>query len=314
MKALIPTICLLLIGVGLFFVFKPEQLGNTAGILSTKQAGEKALAHTNTILSYGPRPPESEGLKNTRAYIKETLTRYGWTVTEQQFSRFTPAGRKEFTNLITRYQGKEYANQDIDLILAAHMDSKDIKEFEFLGADDAASAVGALLVLAENLAKNTAKAKRTEIVFFDGEESFGRGITPKDGLYGSRYYASFWRSESHKPSAGILLDMIGHKNLDIKIPNDSPKPLAELLMRCAKEEGLDQHFGTLRNSIIDDHVPINHAGIPMIDIIGNFGNFSWWHKKEDDGTNLSEESLNKSIRVVSRMIDELLQIEKTSDK
>jgi hypothetical protein len=140
-------------------------------------------------------------------------------------------------------------------------------------------------------------------VFFDGEEALEENITPQDGLYGSRHYANFWRARDDKPKWGILLDMIGHKDLSIRLPSDTPQDLKELVFAAAKEEGADAHFGMAATPIIDDHVPLNLAGIPTVDLIGDFTRRGWWHTVGDNLNIISPESLDISIRVTLRMID-----------
>ncbi len=312
MKRLLTALVLVAIGVGAFLYVRSQKSSSS---ISSGNFGASALAHTQTVLSYGPRPTGSEALNKTRAFLSDQLKASKWVLTEQSFERPTPVGRKTFTNLIARFStdGNVPKAGQIDLILGAHIDSKDIKEFPFLGADDAASSAGALLVIAKELSQSPDLACRVEIVFFDGEEGFGPAMTMTDGLYGSRYYASLWRDEARKPAAGILLDMIGHKDLKIAIPSDSPEPLSKILFDAVKSEKLEQHFTTLDIPVLDDHVPVNNAGIPMIDLVGDFRNFTWWHQQSDDGSNLSAESLDKSIRIVLRMSRAILEGKKTSD-
>ena len=139
-------------------------------------------------------------------------------------------------------------------------------------------------------------------MFFDGEESLGTDITPTDGLYGSRFYANFWRNRSDKPQFGILLDMIGHNNLTIRLSSDTPGDLKERVFAAAKAEGEDRHFGMAPGPITDDHVPLNYAGIPTVDVIGDFGRGGWWHTPADNRKIISARSLDISIRVTLRML------------
>ena len=266
-----------------------------------------AYAHTRTILSYGPRPVESAGLKNTRAYITEQLQEHGWTVTPQPFTqRVAPLGKQlRFTNLIARFNS---ATEDqVDGLLGAHIDSKFYPGRRFLGADDAASAVGVILELARQLSKEPEKASRMELVFFDGEEAFGQNISPSDGLYGSQHYARHWRTAARRPSFGIILDMVGHKNLKIRYPSDTPAFLEDALLDAASKAGNRDRFTKSLNPILDDHVALNNAGIPTIDVIGDFSQFAWWHTEADNLGLISRDSLEISLSVTSEMLDTLLQ-------
>ncbi len=278
--------------------------------------GQVAYAHTETILSFGPRPPESEGLAKSQAYISQELAKHGWRTMVQTFERSTPVGKKKFTNLIARYHPKEINSlkELTDLptsgILCAHLDSKPIPEIpDFLGADDAASACALIIELAKTLAtEHPDLAKKLELVFFDGEESFAKNMTPSDGLYGSHAYAITLYKRHDKPRFGILLDMVGHKNLRIAIPPDSPNFLKDALMRSAKNHGVEDQFTTSKSGIIDDHYYMNKAGVPTIDVIGaDFASTDWWHQHGDTLDIISAESLQTSHQVIYTMLQGLLE-------
>ena len=282
-----------------------------------KQHGNAAYDHTAEILACGPRPPESEGLDKAQAYITREMAKYGWKTVKHSVVRDTPLGKKTFTNLIARYGDHELTHSDdlknlpATLILGAHLDSKLIPELpDFLGADDAASACALIVELGNTLAKeNPAMAKQLEIVFFDGEESFNENMSLEsgDGLYGSRAYAIELYKRATKPKHGIILDMVGHKDLDIAIPIDSPKDLAAMMMAAVDKYGYQKHFGMAKGGILDDHYYLNKAGVPTIDIIGDFQHSHWWHEEGDDMDLISADSLNMSYDVAMAMLKELLQ-------
>lgn len=277
--------------------------------------GKAAYAHTEKILSFGPRHPESEELKNAQQYIAEQLSKHGWSTMSQSATRDTPVGKRTFTNLIARYRpGKLDTGADLEKlptkgILCAHLDSKMIPGIpDFLGADDAASACALIIELAATLAsENPELAEQLEIVFFDGEEAFGEHITPEDGLYGSRAYSHTLYERKPKPAFGILLDMVGHKDLKIAVPSDSPPELVESMRRAAEKHGHRERFGVADQPIIDDHLYLNKAGVPTIDIIaGGFAHSHWWHQEGDSMDIISAKSLTISYHVVLEMLREQL--------
>ncbi|MBT8036020.1 MAG: M28 family peptidase [Verrucomicrobiae bacterium] len=283
----------------------------------TQTHGHAAYAHTEAILACGPRPAGSDGLQCAHSYISKELAQHGWSTMSQTFERDTPIGKRTFINLIARYQPSDLSSLD-ELkqlptrgILSAHLDSKLIPGIpDFLGADDAASACALIIELAANLARNHPKlAKQLELVFFDGEEAFNENIDLSigDGLYGSRAYAITLYDRNPKPSFGIVLDMVGHKNLQIAVPADSPPELYASMMRSAKLHGEDQRFGKASTGIIDDHYYLNKAGVPTIDIIGaGFSDSHWWHQQGDDMDLISAQSLDISYHVTMTMLEELL--------
>ena len=48
-------------------------------------SGEKALAHVQTMVDFGPRPPGTEAIEKTRAYLTKQLELFGWKVERQGF-------------------------------------------------------------------------------------------------------------------------------------------------------------------------------------------------------------------------------------
>jgi glutaminyl-peptide cyclotransferase len=298
-KRILWALVLLAVSFALLFIGQPME----------PELGKEAHALTNEILAYGPRPPGSEALRKVRAHLRNELEAAGWAVELQEFERDTPIGRVSFANLRARLrQGDEDPwKRKIEGLLCAHVDSKYFKDKVFLGADDAASACAAVVVIGKHLsARKPKQAAKLELVLFDGEEAFAEDMTTIDGLYGSRHYANGWRGRDDKPAFGILLDMIGHENLRIRIPSDSPNDLAELMFAKAKERNVASRFGTAPGSILDDHVPLNLVGIPTLDIIGDFSRAGWWHTPGDNAALISTESLSISIGVVVAMLDDLL--------
>jgi len=297
-------------------------IGIGAGTWFIKSKGEDkhgraAYAHTEAILAIGPRTAGSEGLKKSQQYISKELAKYGWTTVTQTIERDTPVGKRTFINLIARYQAPDIKTLD-DVtklptkgILSAHLDSKEIPSIpDFLGADDAASACALIIELAATLSKeNPDLAQGLELVFFDGEEAFNENMSLEsgDGLYGSRAYAITLYQRKPKPEFGIVLDMIGHQDLKIAVPSDTPTHLLDSLMRSAQKHGHSKHFGQASGTILDDHYYLNKAGVPTIDIIGaDFYDTHWWHQDGDTMDLISAKSLTISYHVTLTMLRELL--------
>ena len=280
---------------------------------ASTQLGEAAYEHTKAILAQGPRPAGSAGLTAVRAYLRAQLKAAGWVPSGQPFERSTSNGQVAFENVRARFSagGSTSGTRPVRGILGAHMDSKWFKDQVFLGADDAASACGAILTIAKVLAtEDPALAQDLELVFFDGEEAFGPSITPFDGLYGSRFYATEWRTAAVKPTFGMVLDMIGHQQLDVALPSDTPEFLRTAVMDAAKNVGAASHFGMAPGPIIDDHTPLNLAGVPTVDLIGNFTKAGWWHTSGDSLALISPASLDLSIRVTLRVLRAQLKADK----
>lgn len=268
--------------------------------------GSDAYEQTAEILEFGPRPPGSDALDQVRAHVRAELEKAGWATVGQAFEQRTPVGQVRFENVRARFPsgGGDVWSKPVDGLLTAHIDSKYYKNMHFVGADDAASACAAIVVISRYLAQRDPElAGQIELVFFDGEEAFNENISPTDGLYGSRHYAAHWRGRDDMPRWGILLDMVGHKDLKIALPSDTHTKQKEAVFAVAKSEGVEQHFGMAGGPIIDDHVPLNFAGIPTVNLIGDFTRFRWWHTPNDNFELISPESLDISIRVTLRLLE-----------
>src|ERR1700746_3158660 len=66
-------------------------------------SGEKAFAHVQRLVDFGPRPSGSEAIEKSRHYIEDQLRHFGWQVTRQAFTDDTPRGKVQFVNLIAQF-------------------------------------------------------------------------------------------------------------------------------------------------------------------------------------------------------------------
>ena len=266
--------------------------------LASQFDGGRALRVAGELVALGPRPPGSPELDSSRRMLRGWLEECGWEVEFQQFESPTPFGPTRFVNVLARRPGARP-----DIILASHIDTKIYREFRFVGANDGASSTAALVELGRVLDAHAPRlAERIEFAFFDGEECFVE-YSESDGLYGSRHFVEQLRAQRRvgQYSQGILLDMVGDRDLEITFPADSPPQLARLFFEASSDLGLRRHFSLWHQNILDDHVPLNRAGIPTIDVI-DF-DYPPWHTPGDTLDKLSAESL----RIVGSVTLEVLR-------
>jgi Zn-dependent M28 family amino/carboxypeptidase len=177
---------------------------------------------------------------------------------------------------------------------AEHDEDKSKRDTPIIGANDAASGVAVLLEIARHL-KEHPPPVGVDIVFFDGED-YGREGDTRNYLLGSRYFAAN-RAPDYVPRFGILLDMVGDTYLEIPREENSMKlapDVVDLVWNKAKELGFPQFLDLAGDPVIDDHLPLNEAGIKTIDII----DFDYpdptnrfWHTHKDIPENCSPGSL-----------------------
>ncbi len=149
------------------------------------------------------------------------------------------------------------------------------------------------------------------LAFVDGEEcryEYG----PNDGLHGSRHLAEQIAAAGLKDKvrAVIVLDMIGDRELAIRIPRNTSRALLKIAFRAAKEEGVRDTFGISREAVLDDHVPFLERGFEAINLIDfEFGSRpglnDYWHTDADTMDKLSAQSLGLVGRVTLRMLEQL---------
>src|SRR5688500_3857325 len=131
--------------------------------------GARAFEHVRKQVEFGPRPAGSPELARTRDYIVSELKSYGLNVTVDEWQAQTPIGPRKMANVTAELPGE--TNEVI--ILASHYDTKLIKEFRFVGANDGGSSTGAVLEMARVMATSGRKSHFTyRFLFFDGEEAF----------------------------------------------------------------------------------------------------------------------------------------------
>jgi glutaminyl-peptide cyclotransferase len=262
---------------------------NTSPAAQTKiweaLSGEKALAHVQRLVDFGPRPSGSEALENSRRYIEDQLRRSGWQVTRQEFTDDTPRGKVQFVNLIAQFSGE--GRSAPLFLLCSHYDTKTFDAIKFVGANDGGSSTGLLLELARVIGQQPNLAAKVELVFFDGEEAYDR-FSETDGLYGSRYFAKHLGGD-RQFRGGIVFDMVGDRSLDVTLPADSPSEMARDIFAAAEALKLRDYFTYLDREMIDDHSPLNAIGIPTIDVI-DF-DYPWWHTAGDTIDKISARSL-----------------------
>ena len=271
-----------------FIFFRPLKPDQNYGKPWTEFSGEKAFQHVQALVDLGPRPPESTAIEKARSYIRKNLEKVGWRVTEQRFSDETPRGKVVFVNLIARRPNE--SRRAKYFLLCSHYDTKTFDSIRFVGANDGGSSTGALLEMARVLSLHPQLAAKIELVFFDGEEAYDH-FSATDGLYGSRYFAQQIKETKtiDEYRGGILWDMMGDRDLTITLAPNSPAELSRGIFAASEALKKRGNFTYFTSDILDDHTPLNHIGIPTIDLI-DF-DYPPWHTAGDTMDKLSAESL-----------------------
>ena len=270
---------------------------------------QRAFAILEKQCDFGPRPPGSAAHRQTQLYLFTELQKYADNVELQPCQHEVDGVTLRLNNILAAFGPKVVNGVEPireTLLLAAHWDTRPIADRDpkpenqdtpILGANDGASGVAVLLEIARVLSLHP-PPRRIVIVLFDGED-YGRSVD--DMFIGSRFFAQNlgkWR-----PDYGILLDMVGDKDLGLPIERyswEANREFAQAIWNRASTLGLAPFQQRLGAAILDDHVPLIKVGIPMVNII-DF-TYPYWHTVEDTVDKCSPKSLEIVATLVMSII------------
>lgn len=195
--------------------------------------------------------------------------------------------------LVTHWDTRPFADQDPDPANRTK---------PILGANDAASGTAVLLELARVFkARPLDKSVGVRFVLVDGEDL---GPDSNEMYLGAIAYG---KSAEPRGDYGILLDMIGDRDLEV------PMELSSMRLVPKLQRAFYDHAKTVDPivakafpsrpgyDIEDDHLPLIKAGLPTIDLI-DF-DYPYWHTVEDRPEHCSA----KSLGIVGRLVDSWLR-------
>jgi len=139
-----------------------------------------------------------------------------------------------------------------------------------------------------------------DFVLFDAEEFIHDRNRDKFFL-GSDHFAAEYKKAKDGPKykGAILLDLFAGKGATFKVEHNSALlagPLLEDVWKLAAELGVKQFENAWGWAVQDDHLALNRAGIPAIDII-DFG-YPHWHRLSDTPDKCSAESMASVAKVI----------------
>lgn len=291
--------------------------GSTATVVPPQYDAERAFSYLNTICDFGPRPSGSQAMVGQREYLVDFFGRQGADVQLQRFpARHPETGQTiEMANVIARWHPQRAKR----FLLCAHYDTRPYPDRDrfnprgrFIGANDGASGVAALMELTHQIAQ-LPEDVGIDIVLFDGEELVYQERRDEYFL-GSTHFARQYRDDPPQIPyrAGVLLDMVGDKELTIYYERNSWKYAREVsrsIFATASDLGVREFIPRLRHEVRDDHLPLNQiAGIPTVNLIDfdyprpGVGAPRYWHTTQDIPEHCSGESLAKVVYVVHQWL------------
>ena len=287
----------------LAIVYLPRQSSDAASSAITVPDFDQAHAWKDLVyqVDAGYRIPGTETHRKVRDWLVKELSASAGMVITQPFTHYLGGKDVPMWNVIANIPGTGKSPRE-QVLLAAHWDSRPIADYDPIeanrklpipGADDGASGVAVLLEVARQL-KAHPVSRDVVIVMFDGEDY---GPKVDNMLLGAKYYAAHLTGA--KPNWGVLLDMIGQKDLTIyREPNSDQyaKSVNDRIQRASRELGFKGSANTpgfidqpYKYPIDDDHMPLNRAGVPTVDLI-DF-DYPAWHTRNDNPDQCSPDSL-----------------------
>lgn len=272
---------------------------------------DRAFGYLKQICDIGPRISGTEGMEKQQVLLREHFEKLGAKVQTQEFDVPHPLNGRpvRMRNLIVSWHPESTQR----VLLACHYDTRPFPDQEplpqnrqlpFIGANDGASGCALFMELAHQM-----QGRKTplgiDFVFFDGEELV---YSARDKYFwGSEHFAQRYRDAPppHKYVAGVLVDMVGDRNLEIYIERMSARyapQVTDSLFKVARELKIPEFVARKRHEVRDDHIPLNQiARIPTCDLI-DF-DYPHWHTRNDIPAACSGESLQKVGRVLLAWMD-----------
>lgn len=278
--------------------------------------GDTALALVNAQLAFGPRNPGSVGHARTGDWITERLRLRADTVLVQRWRHVSKQGATlQLRNILARFKPHESDR----VLFVTHWDTRPVADKDpdpanrhkpIPGANDGASGVALLLVVADALRK-APPSVGVDLLFVDGED-YGDFADPDlhDVLIGSRYFAQHLPDSSYRPLYGVVWDMVGDRNLHIAQEGASVQKapeVVELVWQAAEQLSYGDVFERRTGvPVTDDHVALLDAGLRVIDVIdldyrGPEGQ-DYHHTLEDTADKLSARSLQVMADVAVALV------------
>ncbi len=269
--------------------------------------GAAAYELVKRQVEFGPRIPGTPGHQAMGEWLRGYLSERADTLIIQQFQHTSVDGE---TLPLMNFWARFGSSDSQPLLLLAHWDTRPFsdkapdpadREKPVPGANDGGSGTAILLQLAQ-MFREQAPPRRVDILLVDGED-YGDFADGRDVFLGSRHFAENL-PDGYSPEFGVLLDMVGARDMELPVEgysNSRAPEVVDLVWGLAQRMGFGDVFRReVGSTVTDDHLPLNDAGIPTIDII-DFP-YTYWHTPEDTPDKLSASSLGMVGAVMTRLV------------
>jgi glutaminyl-peptide cyclotransferase len=279
--------------------------------------GKRAYKELVKQVEFGPRISGTVGHVKTKVYLVSHLRQYADMVSEQTFDfkdKHDSSKIYKGVNIVASFNVTEEVSKRI--LLCAHWDSRPFADNDpdttnhklpVLAANDGASGIAVLLEMARLFAESRPKVG-VDIVLFDLEDigdelDSNETNSPRNPFaIGSEIFVK--NNPNYYPEYGILLDMVGDKEL--RIPKEAYSMnragnIVEKVWKAALVVGSDVFVDEQGGAVMDDHIAFLKKSIPVIDLI-HLPFPKTWHTVNDKPEYCSSASLQQVGNVLVEVI------------
>jgi glutaminyl-peptide cyclotransferase len=252
---------------------------------------DSAYSFVKAQVDFGPRVPGTPAHAQCADYLTAKLKSYGLETIVQKGTVQT-FDKKQFSlkNIIASFKPEAQSR----ILICSHWDTRpwadeDTKDQDkpFDSANDGPSGVGVALEIARQISASNPNIG-VDILFFDMED-YGTSGNNESWCLGSQYWAAHLHKTNYAANFGVLLDMVGGPNALFPKEKNSmnyASAATDKVWKAANDIGYSNYFSPQVKEFvgIDDHIFVNKAGVPCIDIIeynqatGGFGDYHHTHK------------------------------------
>ncbi|MFL5338935.1 MAG: M28 family peptidase [Gemmataceae bacterium] len=265
----------------------------------------RAMGYLRDLCDIGPRISGSEGMAKQQKLLQEHFEKHGGKVTLQRFEA-KQVSRKDpvaMANMVVTWN----PDKERRVIFCGHYDTRPIADQEperrkwtqpFVAANDSASVAAWMMELAHHM-KEFSPNVGIDFVLFDGEEYIFEPGNDKY-FFGSEHFAAEYRKQKQtRYLAGVLLDLFAGKNAKYPVEQNSAfwaGAVVEDIWKTAAEIGVTAFENRRGPTVDDDHIALNKAGIPTVDVL-DF-EYRHWHRLTDLPDMCSGESMAQVAKVL----------------
>lgn len=281
---------------------------------------DSAMAFLAMQVEAGPRVPGTAAHDAMATRLAGELSRLGAdTVITQRVTATAWNGDKlPLHNILGRFNTGAPGRP---ILLVAHWDTRPWADSDpnpsnhsrpIDGANDGGSGTAVLLEIARQAGLHSTNVP-LDILLVDGEDYGDHGDNAAEDTWclgTQQWVKEMPYTASTQPSMGILLDMVGGRNARFHreyLSDAMARSVVDRVWARAQSLGLQHRFiDAPGGAVVDDHLYLNRAGIPTIDIIENrnpeTGSFPpTWHTMQDNIENIDPSTLRDVGTLISSL-------------